>query len=83
MQQILTASEVSQIIVLQRDPDQLLPKIVNLVHERFNLYYVGVFIVDDANNAVLRAGSGEAGKNMMAAGHYLPCGWQIHDWLVD
>ena len=83
MQQILTASEVSQIIVSQRDPDQLLPKIADLLHDRFNLYYAGVFIVDDANNAVLRAGSGEAGKNMIAAGHYLPVdstsmiGWSI------
>ena len=83
MQQILTASEVSQIIVSQRDRAQLLPEIVDLLHGRFNLYYVGVFIVDDANNAVLRAGSGEAGKNMIASGHYLPVddvsmiGWAI------
>ena len=83
MQQILTASEVSQIIVSQRDPDQLLPTIVDLLHTRFKLYYVGVFIVDDANNAVLRAGSGEAGMKMVAAGHYLPVddesmiGWAI------
>ncbi len=83
MQQVLTASEVSQIIVSERDPDQLLPKIVDLLHDRFDLYYVGVFIVDDANNAVLRAGSGEAGKNMIAAGHYLPVdGASMISWAV-
>ncbi len=83
MQQVLTASEVSQIIVSQHDPDLLLPTIVDLVHDRFNLYYVGVFIVDDANNAVLRAGSGEAGKNMIAAGHYLPVnGASMIGWAI-
>ncbi len=83
MQQILTASEVSQIIVSQHDPDQLLPKIVDLLHDRFNLYYVGVFILDDANNAVLRAGSGEAGKNMVAARHYLPAdGASMIGWAI-
>jgi GAF domain-containing protein len=83
MQQILTASEVSQIIVSQHDPDQLLPQIVDLLHDRFELYYVGVFIVDDANNAVLRAGSGDAGKNMIAAGHYLPVdGTSMIGWAI-
>ncbi len=83
MQQVLTASEVSQIIVSEHEPDQLLPKIVDLLHDRFDLYYVGVFIVDDANNAVLRAGSGEAGKNMIAAGHYLPVnGASMISWAI-
>ena len=58
-------------------------KSVDLLHDRFNLYYVGVFILDDANNAVLRAGSGEAGKNMVAARHYLPAdGASMIGWAI-
>jgi GAF domain-containing protein len=74
MRQVLTASEISQTIVSLRDPAQLLSQIVELIRERFDLYYVGVFIVDKLNNAVLRAGTGEAGAKMVAIGHHLVVG---------
>jgi GAF domain-containing protein len=45
------------------------------VHERFDLYYAGVFLVDDRNEwAVLRAGTGEAGEKMRQANHRLRVG---------
>jgi GAF domain-containing protein len=74
LRQVLTASEISKTIVTFRETEQLLPKIVNLISERFNLYYVGVFIVDENNDAVLRAGTGVPGEKMLAAGHHLPVG---------
>jgi len=74
LRQVLTAAEISKTIVSYRETETLLPQIVNLIRERFDLYYVGAFIVDDNNNAVLRAGTGQAGNTMIAAGHRLAVG---------
>jgi GAF domain-containing protein len=74
LSQVLTAAEVTKTIVSYRETDTLLPQIVNLIRDRFDLYYVGVFIVDESNNAVLRAGTGDAGEKMLAAGHRLAVG---------
>ncbi len=66
------AAEVSRATTLLRDPDELLRQVVDLVQERFNLYYVGLFLVDEAKQwAMLRAGTGEAGQTMIAQGHKL------------
>ncbi len=81
------AAEVSRATTLLRDPDELLHQVVDLVQERFSLYYVGLFLVDEARPAgasgipwqgstsgewaVLRAGTGEAGQTMIAQGHRL------------
>lgn len=57
------------------DPTVLLPQVVELVRERFGLYYVGLFLVDEARRfAVLQAGTGEAGQEMLARGHRLEVG---------
>lgn len=73
--QVRTAAEISRIISSLLDPDVLLQKVVDLVKDRFKLYYVGVFMVDETNEyAVLRAGSGEAGKAMLSEGHKLAIG---------
>jgi GAF domain-containing protein len=74
MVQILTASDISKIIVSFKDPSSALPQIAEMIRARFNLYYVGVFILDQNNNAVLRTGTGEAGEKMLAARHFLPAG---------
>lgn len=64
--------------------DQLLLKVVNLIRERFNHYFVGVYLLDGLNEfAVLKAGTGEAGAAMMEAGYRLAVndasvlGWSI------
>ncbi len=55
--------------------EELLPQTVNIICESYNLYYAGVFLVDEANEyAVLRAGYGKAGKAMLADGHKLKIG---------
>ncbi len=75
-----TAAEVSRAITSVLDPEELLNMVVNLARERFNLYYVGLFLVDDAGTdagerfAVLRAGTGEAGQKMLELGHKLGVG---------
>lgn len=54
------------------DSEQLIREVVDLIRERFGLYYVGLFLVDSAREwAVLRAGTGTAGQAMLARGHRL------------
>lgn len=73
--QIRTATDISRSINTMLDPDVLLQQVVDLIHKEFNLYYVGIFLVDEkGSNAVLKIGSGEAGKQMVALGHKLAVG---------
>jgi GAF domain-containing protein/HAMP domain-containing protein len=69
------AAEVARATTSMLDPDELLRQVVNLVRERFNLYYVGLFLLDEEREyAVLQAGTGEAGQRMLAEGHRLKVG---------
>jgi GAF domain-containing protein len=48
---------------------------VDLVRDRFDLYYAGLFLLDGTGSqAVLEAGSGEAGRTMKLQGHSLEVG---------
>jgi GAF domain-containing protein/CHASE3 domain sensor protein len=74
-QGLKTAAEVARATTSVLDPDQLLRQVVDLARERFNLYYVGLFLLDEERKfAVLRAGTGEAGQQMLAQGHKLEMG---------
>ena len=72
----LTAStEVGRAAASILDPDQLIEQVVELIRERFGLYYVGLFLMDESGQwAILRAGTGEAGKAMLTRGHKLHVG---------
>ena len=100
--QIRTAAEINRAISRVLDIGQLLPQVCELVRQRFDLYYVGVFLIEQAQGrafitpegdhspssapspetaqpanttfAVLKAGSGEAGRKMLAEGHRLAVG---------
>lgn len=73
--QIRTAAEITRTLGVVLDPNLLLQQVVDLVRQRFNLYYVGAFLLDErAEYAVLSAGTGEAGMKMVSAGHKLPVG---------
>ncbi len=77
-----TAAEVSRAASTVLDTDELLHQAVDLVQERFGLYYAGLFLVDEelvvdgtpASWAVLRVGTGEAGQQMVQRGHRLEVG---------
>ncbi|HDQ73397.1 MAG TPA: PAS domain S-box protein, partial [Chloroflexi bacterium] len=77
-----TAAEVSQAASSILKPEALFPQVVDLVRERFDLYYVGLFLVDHAGKwteepgrwAVLRAGTGEAGQQLLKQDHKLELG---------
>ncbi|MBC7225968.1 MAG: GAF domain-containing protein [Thermoflexales bacterium] len=73
--QLATAAEVSAAASSILSLEELLPQAAELIRQRFDLYYVGIFLLDEAGRwAVLRAGTGEAGKQMLEMGHKLEVG---------
>jgi serine phosphatase RsbU (regulator of sigma subunit)/putative methionine-R-sulfoxide reductase with GAF domain len=58
--QLTTVSEVSRAITSILDLDQLLQKIVNLIHKRFDFPFVHLFTIDPVQKKItFKAGSGE------------------------
>jgi PAS domain S-box-containing protein len=73
--QLHAAAEISRAASSILDPDELLRQAVDLIQQRFDLYYTGIFLLDDEGRyAVLRAGTGEAGRKMLERGHKLEVG---------
>lgn len=73
--QLQAAAEISRAASSILDLDELIRQVVNLLRERFDLYYAGLFLVDETGRwAVLRAGTGEAGQKMLEQGHRLQTG---------
>ncbi|NIO71749.1 MAG: GAF domain-containing protein, partial [Anaerolineae bacterium] len=73
--QLATAAEVSRAATSVLDPDELMRQTVDLIRDRFGFYYVGLFLLDEAKRwAVLRAGTGEPGRQMLKAAHRLQVG---------
>jgi GAF domain-containing protein len=73
--QLRTAAEVSRAASGMLDPDRLIREVVDLVRKRFDFYYVGLFLVDETGAwAVLRAGTGKAGRIQLERGHKLQVG---------
>lgn len=77
------SSDVARAASSILDVDTLIQQTVNLIKERFDLYYAGLFLVDEASEAaVLVAGTGEAGRKMLARGHRLKIGEGMIGWSV-
>jgi GAF domain-containing protein len=73
--QIQTAADVARPAIAFLDVNALLDSMAKLIRERFELYYVGVFLVDETKTyAVLRAGTGEAGRIQLENNHRLKIG---------
>jgi GAF domain-containing protein/HAMP domain-containing protein len=77
------AAEVSRAAASLLDPGQLIHQVVELIRQRFQLYYVGLFIVDEPGEwALLRAGTGEPGERMLARGHRIKVGTGMIGWSI-
>jgi GAF domain-containing protein/ActR/RegA family two-component response regulator len=73
--QLRAAARVARAASSILDLDQLVEESVNLIRDHFELYYVGLFLLDtDAKFAILRAGTGEAVRLMLESGHKLKIG---------
>jgi GAF domain-containing protein len=83
-----TASQVSHAASSILSLGELLPQMVDLIRRQFGFYYVGIFLVDRVRGvpgdwAVLQAGTGEAGRQMIERGHRLLVGGEsMIGWCV-
>jgi GAF domain-containing protein len=65
------------------DAGTLIQQVVDLIQEQFDLYYVGLFLADGSREwAVLRAGTGEAGRKMLARDHRHRIGEGMVGWSI-
>ncbi len=77
------SAEVGHAATSILEPEQLIGEVVEWIRERFGLYYVGLFLVDERGEwAVLRAGTGQAGRALLARGHRLPVGAGMVGWSI-
>ena len=69
----MVGAQVSRTATDILEPDELSQRVVDLVRESFGLYFVGLFLLDETGeNAVLHAGTGGAGRQMLRQHHKLP-----------
>lgn len=74
-EQLATAAEVSQTSISVLNPDELMVQVVELIRERFGLYYAALFLIDEGGQwAVLRHATGEAGRTLLERKHRLEVG---------
>ncbi|MGD2039858.1 MAG: GAF domain-containing protein [Anaerolineae bacterium] len=72
---LTTAADVGRAATSILEMGTLTRRVVGLVQKRFDLYYAGLFLVDETGQqAVLEAGTGEAGRLMKERGHALEIG---------
>jgi GAF domain-containing protein len=72
---LLAVAEVSSAIASISDLVSLLPRITEVISDRFGHYHVGIFLVDQNKEfATLKAASSTGGRNMLARGHRLRVG---------
>ncbi len=70
-------NEVSRAASSILNPDILLPLVVSQISEAFGYYHVQIFLLDEMGEwAVLRASTGEVGKQLLARDHRLQVGSQ-------
>lgn len=84
LNQIRAVADISRIISSQLASKELLQKVVDLIQERLNLYFVGVFIIDKNHQyAELQAGSSQTGRIMLSEGFKLRIGGEsLIGWSI-
>jgi GAF domain-containing protein len=73
--QLRAAAEITRDTTVARGQDELLNRAVNMIRQRFSFYYAGVFLIDESGEwAVLKAATGDAGRQLLEQGHRLRVG---------
>ncbi|MBI5568126.1 MAG: GAF domain-containing protein [Chloroflexi bacterium] len=74
-EELRASADVGRAAASILDTDQLLSQIVNLIVDRFGLYYAAVFTLDETGQyAVLREATGDAGRALKEKHHRLEVG---------
>ncbi len=83
--QLRTGSEISRSMASILDPGQLIQQVAEQLKHSFDLYYVGVFLIDATHEyAILRYGTGDEGKRMLANRHRLAVGgYSMIGWATQ
>jgi PAS domain S-box-containing protein len=69
---LATTIEVGKLANSIYDQAELLPELVEFIRSRFGLYYTQIYLLDEAGKfAVLRAGTGEVGQELLGRNHRL------------
>jgi GAF domain-containing protein len=69
------ATEVNQVVTSILDVEEMIWQVAELVQERFDLYHVGLMLLDSTGEwAVYRAGSGQLGRALWEEGFRLKVG---------
>jgi GAF domain-containing protein len=77
------SAEVGRTATTVLQTEQLVRQVVELIRDRFGLYYVGLFLLNESGEwAVLRAGTGDAGREMLARGHRIRVGEGMIGWSI-
>lgn len=86
--QLRAVADISRNINSILDQEVMFQQVVNLLKNRMDLYYAGIFIVEETNQfAILKAGTGNAGRQMVTNNHRLEVGgssmigWSISNRL--
>lgn len=73
--ELALAGQVGQSLSQERDLDRLLNLSVQMIQENFELYHTQIYLLDVTGKAlVLRAATGEAGRELLQRAHRLPIG---------
>jgi GAF domain-containing protein len=85
LNQLRTATEISQTISTNLNPQILLDQVVHRIQSGFSLYFAGIFLLEPGSgHAVLVAATGEAGKQLIAAGmRNQPGDGSQVDWAIS
>ncbi|MCZ2126927.1 MAG: GAF domain-containing protein [Anaerolineales bacterium] len=74
-QQFSAIARVMNAVSSVQELDQLLPFVTEVISEEFDVYHVGIFLLDrEQGLAVLRAANSEGGQRMLARKHSLAIG---------
>jgi len=78
------ASEVGRAASAILDPERLYRVTVDLIRERLELLYVGLYLVEEAGQwAVLRAGAGSTDENLVVNEHRVRLGQGTIGWAIS
>jgi GAF domain-containing protein/HAMP domain-containing protein len=75
--QLQAAADVGRVAVTIRDLDILLPEVTRLISIRFNVYHVGIFLIDENGEyALLKASTSNGGEQVLQEQYRLKVGTQ-------
>ncbi|MGE5643891.1 MAG: GAF domain-containing protein [Byssovorax cruenta] len=75
--QFEAVTQVTEAITSIRELSNLLPRVADVISEKFGFYHVGLFLLDEVNEyAVLTATNSEGGRQMLERKHRLRVGAQ-------